>query len=255
MPQQHVEALAARVSERPEMYRADRLADRLGVTDAQRTALGLKTIGATDVRKEAREIRRKEKKKQYARLRRVREAEKQGRTLRPRPGRPPKNSCPISPVIDAVHEFSGAECVGPSVGPSQGMELERPPAQDRALRTNLDALTPSRCGPGSAPGTPPIEVLFEARALAEKMSKRLGFWDGLTPDEIDRVLRTAWNANPHGWEAQFLKDVEKQYGRKAVRRVKKARDWSRNQFKQGRMPGLGPVVMLEAYKKARATRA
>lgn len=54
-----VERLIAAVLRAPRRYRADTIAKLLGVTDAERRALGLKTIGATDRDAEARKADRR----------------------------------------------------------------------------------------------------------------------------------------------------------------------------------------------------
>lgn len=60
MPEDALEDLIADISVRPIRWRADKLAERLGVDDATRTRLQLRTIGALDVTASERLARRKE---------------------------------------------------------------------------------------------------------------------------------------------------------------------------------------------------
>jgi hypothetical protein len=65
-----IERIVRKVQSRPFRFRADALGKRLGVTDEERTRLGLKTIGACDVCKRQRTARRKAKHRERQRLRR-----------------------------------------------------------------------------------------------------------------------------------------------------------------------------------------
>jgi hypothetical protein len=55
----------------PQMYSADDLGARLGLTDAERTQLAIRTIGAIDCNKEQRQARRKRKNRERERARRA----------------------------------------------------------------------------------------------------------------------------------------------------------------------------------------
>lgn len=62
--------IACRAISSPTSYKADTLAHKLGVTDATRTRLDLRTIGATDVDAEARKARRRSKDAERAKAKR-----------------------------------------------------------------------------------------------------------------------------------------------------------------------------------------
>jgi hypothetical protein len=68
----------------PQLYSADNLGARLGLSDAERTELGIKTIGAIDCNKEQREARRKLKKRDRERARRIAAKSLQSPTARSR---------------------------------------------------------------------------------------------------------------------------------------------------------------------------
>ena len=53
--------LIADIAAHPIRWRADKLAHRVGLTDATRTRLGITTIGAIDVTREERAARRRER--------------------------------------------------------------------------------------------------------------------------------------------------------------------------------------------------
>jgi hypothetical protein len=60
LPEIEAEALAESAMMRPRRWKADTLAERLNLTDAERSFLEIRTIGAVDCTKEQREIRRRE---------------------------------------------------------------------------------------------------------------------------------------------------------------------------------------------------
>ena len=72
------ECLINRVTDAPRRWRADGLASLLGLKDAERTALKITSIGATDFSKADREERRKLKRREDARERRRRGLPGQG---------------------------------------------------------------------------------------------------------------------------------------------------------------------------------
>jgi len=83
MPPAEVAALITAVLARPIRWRADTLAQRLNLTDAERRRLRITTIGASDKTKAQRLAERKERKRAADRLRRQRN--RQARGARPRP--------------------------------------------------------------------------------------------------------------------------------------------------------------------------
>jgi hypothetical protein len=93
MREAEAKALIARVSSRPLKFTSDNLGGRLRLTMAERKALDITTIGSHELTKAQRAELRKRKKAEAERERRRRRAEAEGRTLRPKRGRPPKNSC------------------------------------------------------------------------------------------------------------------------------------------------------------------
>lgn len=70
-----IDALIKRAAENPVKWTADKLADRLGLTAAQRRRLGICTIGAIDQsaaqRKEARKLRARQRERERRRARNV----------------------------------------------------------------------------------------------------------------------------------------------------------------------------------------
>jgi hypothetical protein len=76
-----LEDMIADITARPLRWRADKLAQRLGLDDATRTRLGITTIGAIDVTAEQRKARRRE------RDRLAQEAKRRAAGIRPRPKR------------------------------------------------------------------------------------------------------------------------------------------------------------------------
>jgi hypothetical protein len=64
-------ALAERIEAKPRKFSADELAQRLGLTDAKRTMLGIRTIGAIDVSAKDRAKRRKKGRRQRDRVKRA----------------------------------------------------------------------------------------------------------------------------------------------------------------------------------------
>ena len=246
MPLEEVQRLADRAIARPEMYVADRLADLLNVNYELRTKLALKTIGATDVRKEDRLILRRKKKAQAAHLARIRQAEKEGRTLRPRRGRPRKNPCPVSLVINAVHEFPAPASAGGS-DPYQDRIGTVPAGGRDGHRRSGDRTQQGR----PSPNNPSEEVRAEAKRIVEEMPKNRGLLAGWLDDhEVAHALRAAWKANPLDWRGEFSRQLASRLKRKEAQRLRKARAWSRNQFfKHNRMPGLGQRVMLEMARE------
>ena len=85
LPAEQAAALARRVAADPIKWTADNLAHRIGLTAAERTALGITTIGATDQNKAEREAARKARHRDAQRERRRRDAVRHGRTLQARP--------------------------------------------------------------------------------------------------------------------------------------------------------------------------
>jgi hypothetical protein len=71
-------ALVDSVLALPLHYRADTLADRLNLNSRDRAALGVTTIGATDLRRDARKVRRRE------RARKAKQAKRRAAGARPR---------------------------------------------------------------------------------------------------------------------------------------------------------------------------
>jgi hypothetical protein len=70
MPGAEAGALVSKVIARPIRWRADKLAQRLHLTETERTRLKITTIGAVDVSKEERATRRKLRKRFYLHARR-----------------------------------------------------------------------------------------------------------------------------------------------------------------------------------------
>jgi hypothetical protein len=115
------EQMARRVAARPRKWLADSLAAELSLTMAERTALGITTIGAIDVDKAARDELRKLKNKLAMRASRA--ARSSGRP----PGRPRKTPCtadiraigvhgvfitlPLPPMISSRQTYMGGNYV------------------------------------------------------------------------------------------------------------------------------------------------
>jgi hypothetical protein len=96
-------AIAAEVMAHPVKWKADTLGWRLGLTDAQRTALKITTIGGIDVSEAERLERRKEKRRAADRARRAKRS-----TGKPR-GRPRKNARPADSITIAGRAINASK--------------------------------------------------------------------------------------------------------------------------------------------------
>jgi len=104
MTAEEAAAAAAQATAKPIKWRADTLGWRLGLTDAERSALKITTIGAIGVGKTERLARRKEKNKLAQRARRAARS-----TGKPR-GRPKLNACTAgSPISVGVHAIKSPD--------------------------------------------------------------------------------------------------------------------------------------------------
>jgi hypothetical protein len=153
--------LAERVMAKPIRWKADTLAWRLGLTDRERTELGVTTIGAIDVNQAARAERRKEKKREANRARYARNRQKAGKPAITRTAyeatsaarTKPWNACNMSrsawyaagkPDPGQVSTQQGDEPIG---GARPVHAAEPPPPEIDAARTQAaPAEDPKRAG-------------------------------------------------------------------------------------------------------------
>jgi hypothetical protein len=208
MPSAEAERLAERVAAKPRKWTADTLAWRLRLSMAERTELGITTIGAFDVSKAEREVQRKQKRKEAERARRAKRS-----TGRPR-GRP-KTKCVASSkeASFAGHAFS-ADAAGsarelPDKGPDGAASTKTPlnsSPEARRPRGSVEDQTPvptsacSRAAPPQKEGAhidaletkPPPGVVAEAIKIARTYAGKWNCSWGLGEQEARRLLDLFW---------------------------------------------------------------
>lgn len=107
LPSTEAKEIAKRVAKKSRKWTATSLGNDLNLTEAERAQLEITTIGAAGTTKAERAARRQQRKAQAARASRERKAASEGRTLRPKCGRPPK-------ADNALKTFEN-KCVGTRV--------------------------------------------------------------------------------------------------------------------------------------------
>lgn len=120
-----IAAIAAKVLARPVKWTADTLGWRLGLTDAERTALKITTIGGIDVSKAMRLERRKKKRRAADRVRRAKRSSGNPR------GRPRKNARPADNIFIAGLAFNVSETVALAM-PESGYQEAMPAKGSRS---------------------------------------------------------------------------------------------------------------------------
>ena len=100
LPKVEAEELAKRVAAKPRKWTATALGNELNLSAEERAALKITTIVAAGTTKAEREEQRIERNRASARKHRESVAAREGRTLRPRPGRPRKTRCRNGPCSE-----------------------------------------------------------------------------------------------------------------------------------------------------------
>jgi hypothetical protein len=175
LPQKQVELLTQRVMAKPQKFTADVLGWRLGLSMADRSALKITTIGASDMSKEERAELRKRKRREAERFRRARKS-----SGRPR-GRPKKlrghQVTEIVPATDFWSDDSAREVSGVSTSGDASIiqNLAKASTVAKSARFSLEKRRP----PGATSTT------VRAESSSDNISTQP------TPDKIDQAVEIA----------------------------------------------------------------
>jgi hypothetical protein len=123
-----IEDLATEVIARPRKWTAASLGWRLGLTDAERTALKIVCIRAIDVSDADMKARRRAK--QAQRMRNLRARRSTGKAR----GRPTKNACAVGTASITAHAIISAPA--PQRTPQRSCRVERPAGHPKKVRTS-----------------------------------------------------------------------------------------------------------------------
>jgi hypothetical protein len=238
MPFDEAKRLAERVAAEPRKWTADALAWRLRLTWAERTELGITTIGAFDKSKTEREVERKRKRREAERARRAKRS-----TGRPR-GRPKKCVASRDSTI-AEHGFSaeadGSAREAPETGPDVAASIKENLNTSRAAGPLLDLVegqTPLPTSPNPR-AAPPAEVIAEAIKIARTYAGRgNSVLHGASDRAARRLLGLFWRRrieqydnDPEGalthWPSGFKAALDHEYAARSMFRERR-RKWERD---------------------------